>query len=346
MSPKPRLCFLGPLVGRHPGYITTQAQILADFFTNTGYNVISASSSLNRYIRFWDINQTLLRKSKQIDIVLLEVYSGRSFVVETIAAFLSSILELPLVLTLHGGNFPVFFSKYPKWSKYVLNKGTIVTAPSHYLIHAIEPYGFKPRLIPNVINLTNYPFRLRSSVSPRLIWMRSFHEVYHPEMAIEVVATLKSRYPNIQLVMAGQDKGLMTSVQELAQRRGVSKQVLFPGFLNSQQKTAYFSSSDIFINTNRIDNMPVAVVEACAMGLPVVSTSIGGIPFLLTNEETGLLVPGEDASSMAEAVTRLLEEPGLASKLSSQGRELAERSSWESVRPMWEEVFTEIMEAH
>ena len=98
----------------------------------------------------------------------------------------------------------------------------------------------------------------------------------------------------------------------------------------------------MFLNTNRIDNMPVAVVEACAMGLPVVAANVGGIPDLLTDEETGLLVADDDDEAMAEAIERLIRDEDLAGRLSANGQQLAARSSWEQVRPQWEKVFAEL----
>jgi glycosyltransferase involved in cell wall biosynthesis len=70
------------------------------------------------------------------------------------------------------------------------------------------------------------------------------------------------------------------------------------------QKVHFGTICDICVNTSRIDNMPVALVEMCAMGLPVVSTDVGGIPHLLKHEQTGLLVPSEDVVAMADSVGR------------------------------------------
>ncbi len=96
-----------------------------------------------------------------------------------------------------------------------------------------------------------------------------------------------------------------------------------------------FAAHDIFLNTNRIDNMPVSVVEAAAFGLPVVSTNVGGIPYLLEEGKTGLLVPTDDPGAVAAAVSRLLADPGLARRLSTNGRSLAEQSAWPRVREQW-----------
>jgi glycosyltransferase involved in cell wall biosynthesis len=96
----------------------------------------------------------------------------------------------------------------------------------------------------------------------------------------------------------------------------------------------------MFLNTSHIDNMPVSVIEACALGLPVVATDVGGLRDLLTDAETGLLVPDDDDKAMAAAVTRLLNDPGLRERLSINGRLMAERYDWVRVWPLWEEVLT------
>ena len=89
--------------------------------------------------------------------------------------------------------------------------------------------------------------------------------------------------------------------------------------------------------------MPVAVLEACAMGLPVVSTNVGGLPDLLAHGETALLVPDDNDEAMAAAISSLLGGVGLAARLSANGRQLAERSSWEQVRPQWERIFGDLL---
>lgn len=331
------------MVGRHKGHVTTQGQILAELFADVGYPVVSASSSLNRYMRLVEIIHTLLRQSRSIDLVCAEIYGGPSFVVETSIALLSRVLGLPLIMVLHGGNLPNFLARFPQWSRFVLRQADVLVAPSSYLIDAARQQGFEARLIPNSIDLTAYPYTRRTIVRPHLIWMRSFHEIYHPEMAIEVVAALRPRFAEVRLIMAGQDKGLQLAVQELARKLRIDDCIQFPGFLNPSQKAHFFKESDIFINTSRIDNMPVAVVEACAMGLPVVSTNVGGIPDLLTHEETALLVPSEDVQEMVDAISRLLHDHDLAARLSENGRQLAEQSSWERVRPQWEQLFAEVL---
>jgi len=75
-----------------------------------------------------------------------------------------------------------------------------------------------------------------------------------------------------------------------------------------------------------------------ACGLCVVSTDVGGMPYLVENGEQALLVPPNDAAAMAGAVRRVLTEPGLAEKLSRAGRARAEEFDWSRVLPEWQKL--------
>jgi len=196
-----------------------------------------------------------------------------------------------------------------------------------------------------VIDVSKYPFRLRSRIEPRLFWMRSFHPVYNPELAIRVLDSVKKSVPAATLVMAGQLKGAEDGVRRLADRLGLSEAVTFAGFLDDEGKRTHGQAADIFLNTNRIDNMPVAIVEAAAMGLPVVATAVGGVPEMLDRGRYGLLVP-DDEVAMANAVLTLLNDSTIVEELSREGRHLAERSGWQAVRPLWDELFEQLRMRH
>jgi glycosyltransferase involved in cell wall biosynthesis len=340
---KPRLCFVGPMVARHEGHVTTQGEILSGLFDKAGYPVISVSNARNRYVRLVDIVSTLVRRRRSIDIQCLQVFCGPSFVVEDIASRLGRIFNQRIIMFLRGGAMPQFMTRHPRWVRSVLSRADVIVAPSEYLARSVASQGFKALVIPNVIDLWQYEYRHRHDVRPRLFWMRAFQPIWNPEMAVRVLARLRSIVPDATLVMGGQDKGFESAVKQQAVALGLNGSVRFTGFLDMIGKVQELNSADIFINTNRIDNTPVGVVEACAMGLPVVATAVGGIPDLLSHDETGLLVPDNDDEAMVQAIQRLLDEPGLASRLSANGRNLAERSSWDRVGPKLEELFSELM---
>jgi glycosyltransferase involved in cell wall biosynthesis len=331
------------MVGHNPGFVTTQGEILCDKFKHEGYAVISASASPKRYIRLLDILTTIVRRRHNTDILVVEVYGGPSFVVEDIASWLGRRFDHRIVMHLHGGAMKEFMARFPNWARRVLNRADVLVTPSKFLASAVIPHGFKAHVIPNVIEISAYPYRHRQAVKPHLFWMRSFHPIYNPRMAIRVLARLRATLPEATLVMAGQDKGLETEVRRLAARFGLNGAVRFPGFLDLAAKITEGNVADIFVNTSHVDNMPVALLEAGAMGLPVVSTAVGGVPAFLTDGETGLLVPDDNDEAMLNAIHRLLTTPDLAALLSVNGRRLAERTSWEQAGSQWERLFTAVM---
>src|SRR5258708_20160431 len=83
-----RLCFIGPMIGRNAGYVTTQAQIIADLFEAAGYPVISASDSTNRYFRLIDIVRTLILKHRKMDIIIINVFVCAIFLLLAISSYL------------------------------------------------------------------------------------------------------------------------------------------------------------------------------------------------------------------------------------------------------------------
>ena len=341
---KLHICFVGPMLGRHPGWVPNPSEYLAPRLEERGYQCSLVSNKLNRYHRLVDILAIIWRQRKQFDIICLQVYGGPSFVVEDAASWFARRLGLPVLMTLRGGELPVFFQRFPAWTRRVLRRAHMIVTPSGFLSQTASQYGLQARIIPNAIEIENYPFRLRSVVQPHLLWMRTFHEIYNPLLAVEAFSQVKRTYPHARLTMGGQEKGLLGIVRQRVHEAGLDDSVRFVGFLQIDDKKREFAGHDIFLNTNRVDNMPVSIVEAAAFGMPIVATSVGGVPYLLQDGENGVLVPDEDAKAMADAVRRVLEEPGLAERLSRNARKLGEQHDWSVVVPQWESLFHKMME--
>ena len=333
------------MVGRNPGYVTTQGEFLTDLFREAGYDIVSTSAHPGRFRRLADVVRTLWRELQHVDALIVETYSGPSFVVEDIASALGRAFKKPVIMHMHGGAMPVFARRFPKWTRYVFRGAAAVVAPSTFLAREMAPYVGHVRVIPNVVELDGYPFRLRARVAPRLFWMRAFHEIYNPVMAVRVLSRVRATFPEATLVMAGQEKGMHADVSAAAHALGVAGALEMVGFLDEKQKREVAGRCDIFINTTHVDNAPVGVVEMCAMGLAVVSTNVGGVPDLLTHEENALLVPDSDEAAMTDAIVRLVREPALAARLSGNGPKLAAQCAWPAVHAQWDALFAELLPA-
>lgn len=316
--------------------------------TSAGWSVLITSRLRGRISRLSDMLWTVWNKKSNYRVAQVDVYSGLAFCWAELVCWMLRRAGKPYVLTLHGGNLPVFL----RWNKArgirLLQSANAVTAPSRYLLEQMREYCPGIRLLPNAVELERYRFFERRSARPKLVWLRAFHEVYNPSLAVQVLALLSKQYPDASLLMVGPDKGdgSLQAVRALAEEMGVGRQL---NIVEGVPKTAvpdWLQKGDILLNTTHIDNMPVAVIEALACGLCVVSTEVGGIPYLLNNEQDALLVPADDAEAMAQAAGRILAEPELASRLSRAARQKAEQFDWSLVLPEWEQLLGSLDGAH
>ena len=146
--------------------------------------------------------------------------------------------------------------------------------------------------------------------------------------------------------MIGRDSGdgSLAAARAAVVTAGLEDAVSFQGAVAKDRVPETLASHDVFLNTSQIDNTPVSVIEALACGLPVVSTDVGGLRDLLRHEETGLLVPADDAREMAAAVIRLCDDPRLTQRLATAGRKLAETFDWSRVVGLWQETYQQTFE--
>jgi glycosyltransferase involved in cell wall biosynthesis len=223
----------------------------------------------------------------------------------------------------------------------LLHSAAAVTTPSRYLYEAMQPYRADVRLLPNPLDVSAYTFRLRERPHPRLVWLRALQDVYNPVMALRVVALLKREYPDVELLLVGPDKGAGVRVRAAIAEMELGERVRLVGRVPKADVPQWLDAGDVFLNTSYVDNTPISLMEAMASGLPIISTDVGGIPYLVRDGENGLLVAADDAGAMAAAVQRVLHEAGLAARLSRAARTAAEAFDWAAVLPQWESLLLE-----
>lgn len=318
---------------------------LAEHLNKAGYRVITTSSLRPRLLRFVDMVSTVCLQRREYQVAYVEVFSGLAFIWAEAVCWTLNILGKPYILTLHGGNLPNFAQRYPDRVRKLLTSAKIVTVPSPYLLMKMEQYCKDIRLLPNPVNTSDFNFCIRKQPRPILIWLRAFHKIYNPTLAPRVIAQLVSEFPDITLFMVGPDKvdGSLQATQNIGFDLGLRNTISFPGNVSKKNVPEWLNKADIFINTTNVDNTPLSILEAMASGLCIVSTDVGGIPFLLKNEENALLVPPDDPKAMAHAVRRIILEPGLASKLSANARSKVNQFDWGVILPQWESVFAELI---
>ena len=323
------------------GSNVTSIETLGSFLQNEGYEVVMASSKKNKILRLLDMLFTTIKYSNKVSLVLIDTYSTQNFYYSILVAQVCRILNLAYIPILRGGMLPDRLEKSSKLCKKLFNNAKTNVSPSNYLMEAFKKEGYTNlTYIPNTIEIDNYPFFERKNIKAKLLWVRSFSEIYNPLLAIKIVEKLLDKNITVKLCMIGPEKdGSLSNCKEIAEQKSLP--IIFTGKL---EKAAWIEQSkhyDIFINTTNFDNTPVSVMEAMALGLPVISTNVGGLPFLIDHQKTGVLVPPNDKFKFVDAIMDLIENPKKAQSLATNARAAVENFDWEKVKHHWFRVLNE-----
>ena len=147
---------------------------------------------------------------------------------------------------------------------------------------------------------------------------RNLEPIYDIDTALRAFRRIQEAYPGARLTVCGSgpERG---NLMALARELGIADAVTFTGRLDNNRIAALYQSADVMINPSLADNMPISILEALACGVPVVSTNVGGVPYLVTHHKTALLVSPGDDKAMAEAVISILGNPALGDSLRQAG---------------------------
>jgi glycosyltransferase involved in cell wall biosynthesis len=311
--------------------------VLSSLLSSEGFSVTISSDKTSKLLRLLDMCFTLIKHRNKIDYVLIDTFSTINFYYALIISQLARVFNLKYIPILHGGNLPERLEKDKLLSNLIFKNSYKNVAPSNYLKSSFESKGFETMFIPNILEIQNYKFKGRKHLEPKLFWVRAFKQIYNPTLAIKVLAMLKKEHPTAKLCMVGPfvDNSYNECLSLISELK-IEKSVEFTDVLLKEDWHKKSEDYDVFINTTNFDNTPVSVMEAMALGLPVVSTNVGGMPFLIDDVSDGLLVTKSNESEMTNAILSILDNkyPNLA----VNARKKVENFSWDANKEKWFQI--------
>ncbi len=317
----------------------TAADQLAELMEKNNYPIIKTSYKPGRIPRLIDTCKTIFAKASEYNIAIVPFYGGfRSLVLEAVVCYLLKALGKKIVLVIHGGGIPDRMKL--KASRYIpiLKTAKVLVAPSNFLIEELKPYGLQIELIENVLNLKEYQFHQKQNLRPHIFWMRTFEDLYNPLMAVRVFKLVKEKYPEAKMLMAGRDAGMLQATHDLVNELQLKDSISFSGYVTNKDKNEIANEYDIYTCTNIIDNAPVSLIEMMSLGVAVVSTNAGGIPYLATDKHNALLVDIDDDKAMFGAIDSLMKDDAKAQQLIANGLQTAQQYDEQPVMKKWAEV--------
>jgi glycosyltransferase involved in cell wall biosynthesis len=235
--------------------------------------------------------------------------------------------HVPFVITYHNDLVKASFvgGFLAKTYNFLFTKRTLkradgIIATSAYYAHSspyLQPWQKKVDIVPPGVDMT----RFNTSVDKQ--WLRKkypnkkivlftaslqrTHTHKGLDVLIKAIAEIKKEIPNV-LLLAGGDGDNIEHYRNLAQQEGVSDNVLLCGYIPDASQARYYAGSDVFVlpSTTNAEGFGMVLAEAEACGTPVVATKVGGIPSLVEDGQTGILVKPNDVLELAGSIKKVI----------------------------------------
>jgi glycosyltransferase involved in cell wall biosynthesis len=257
------------------------------------------------------------------------------------AILLARLFGKKTVLNYHDGRAGDHLAASPMAVR-ILRLASAVVAPTHFLVDVLARFGVQARPIFNFVERDVLKYRGRPRPRPVFLHNRGLEREYNPGCTLRAFALVQKRYPDASLTIA-HDGGMRSELEALARELGL-RDTRFIGPVRLEFMADLYDSADIYWMSPDVDAMPLSLLECFAAGLPVVSSQVGGVPYLVEDQKTGLLFPAGDHQAMADCALRLLEEPGLAARLAGNARAECAKYDWSQVGPQWIQLYGELAE--
>ena len=334
MAVDKRVLITGPIFDT-PSGPSGQGGKLYTALKDEGYTIYKRSNKRNRILRLIDTLGFILLNFWKYDITIVQVFSYKAFVLESIVILLNKLLCKKIIAVIRGGAFPEFTNKYPAYVKFILRKCNTVVTPSKFVIEELIKHQLSISYIPNFIDQTHFPYHWKSEESNRLLWVRAFHKIYNPGIAVKCIAELRNQYPDITLTMIGPDMGELENTNKLIKDLDLSTNVLIVGSVPNKDLAKYYQTHSVFLTTTSYESFGVSIVEAASCGIPQVATAVGEIPMMWQNGQDILLSDIKDQETFNSNVSRLLNSKELSMNLSKKANKKAKEFTWSFVRMKW-----------
>jgi glycosyltransferase involved in cell wall biosynthesis len=287
----------------------------------------------NKWLRMLDIVFSVLIYSGTK--VHIDIFSGPAFRIAEIASFISVIKKKKIIMTLHGGKLIEFYQQNEKRIQRVFNRAFLIQTPSKFLQTFFIKKDFSIDYLPNSIDLLKFPMRTGSITESKILWVRAFTTIYNPEVPIHVLNQILKLHPTATLTLIGPDKGCQAEIEELVKELGLSGKVEFVGSVKNEELYKYYQSHRVFLNTTSYESFGVSVMEAAACGLPIISNTVGEIPYLWEDGINILLVKNNNIDEYCQHIDKLFRDQGFGEFIVLNARKKAEEFDWENVKHLW-----------
>ncbi len=311
------------------GGISVQVALLQKKLREDGVvcDLISTKGAL--FKRIISIVRILFR-GRYYDVFHIHACSGRGFFPAVVGITLGRLLKKKTVLTYHGGGAESFFRRHTRLVCHYLSRTSANIALSGFIGRVFDDYGLSFTIIPNIAEFNESYFRKRSIIRPAFISTRSLSDTYNIDCTLRAFRAVQDKYPNATLTLLG-DGPRRKALEDFASYLGLQN-VSFIGRVNNSEIYDYLDRSDIMVSSSRADNLPISILEGFSAGLLVISSRVGGIPYIINNEGNGLLFESDNSDEMAQQMIYAVEHQDHSQQMILEAHKTLEQHLWENCK--------------
>lgn len=318
------------------GGISVQVRLQRDLLRGDGFtcDILSTKGSVAKRIK---AIFALLSKGRKYDVFHIHACSDRGFLPAVLGISIGRLLKKRIVLTFHGGGAEGFFQRKEKFVKRYLTRTSANIVLSGFIGRVFDRYGIPYTIIPNILETDGSAFRARTDIRPRFIGIRSLTETYNIKCTLRAFNTVQKKYPEASLKLLG-DGPLKLELEQFVADHHIQN-VTFVGQVPNTEISRYLDEADIMVSSPRFDNMPVSILEGFRAGLLVISSNVGGVPYMIEDGKNGLLFESDNDRQMAEKMIQAVENPGTTLGMIENAYRSLDKYRWEQCRDLFLKLY-------
>ena len=317
------------------GGISGQVYFLQMYLQQEGLQVDIYSTKGNILYRLWQTLRVFCC-ARKYDVLHIHACSYWGMLPVIIGVVAGKIWRKRIIITYHGGGAEEYFAKHIRFVKRWLKRADQVVVLSGFLKDIFNRYTIPCEVIPNIVVLQPQKTRERD-ITPRFISIRHLEPLYNIPCILQAYEQILKVYPNATLDILGNG-----SMREQLEQYVMDKQltgVHFIGHVPNQKIYEYLDKASILLSAPRIDNMPVSVLEAMNAGVLVISSRVGGVPYMIDEDKNGLLFESGNTDELAEKMIWALEHPDEVKQIIAQAQVDVQKYAWKNVKQQLMKVY-------
>jgi glycosyltransferase involved in cell wall biosynthesis len=288
-----------------------------------------------------------VRTFPAVDVVHIHASAWISCLRKSIFFWLARLLGKPVVWHLHAGSdeFSELFERpglLARYARGVIDRADLVVVLTDSWRRRVAAYLGRDDRIRVLRNPAPAPVQgsVRKPREPRILYLgRLFPRKGHDDL-LRGFAEIAQMHPAARVVFAG--SGDIANTRALAELLGVADRVEFLGWITGERKAAELARAAIFALPSHQEASPVSILEAMSAGTPVVATNVGGIPDVVHDGITGLLVEPRNPVMLGRALNALLDDPALGMQLAERAAAAMESRTASMIAEEWVAAYRDV----